>query len=84
MNKEAPKGMASGGDNLGEKAGFITDGYLDKKGTAQGEGAKFNYLPPGMEITAQSNAEFNNMPLKRVVNQSYPGDGWPNPRDIPE
>lgn len=79
------KGIAGTYDDIGEKSGFITDGYLDKGGVPYGEAAKFNFLPPGMEITNQENAEIHEMPLRKLVSESYPGDGWmPSPRDMPE
>jgi hypothetical protein len=72
-------------DDIGEKSGFITDGYLDKGGTPYGEAAKFNFLPPGMDISNQENAEIHSMPLRKLTEESYPGDGWmPKPRDIEE
>ncbi len=70
------KGVGGGSQNLGEKTGFVTTGYIDKKGTAYGEAAKFNMMPPGMEIENQETAEINAMPMKEVVDISYPGDGW--------
>lgn len=79
------KGMAGTYDDIGEKSGFITDGYIDKGGVPYGEAAKFNFLPPGMEIDNQENAEIHSMPLRMLTAESYPGDGWmPAPRDIPE
>ena len=36
-----------------EKIGFVTTGYIDKQGTAQGDSAMFNQMPPGMDITNQ-------------------------------
>jgi hypothetical protein len=72
-------------NDIGEMSGFITDGYTDKQGTPYGEAAKFNYLPPGMDISNQLNAEINEMPLRKLVAESYPGDGWmPSPRDLKE
>lgn len=72
-------------NDIGEKSGFQTDGYIDKQGTPYGEAAKFNFLPPGMDISDQENAEIHAMPLRKLVSESYPGDGWtPAPRDIPE
>jgi len=72
-------------DDIGEKSGFITDGYLDKQDTPYGEAAKFNFLPPGMDISNQENAEIHDMPMRKLTAESYPGDGWmPAPRDIPE
>lgn len=72
-------------NDIGEQSGFITHGYLDKQGTPYGEAAKFNFLPPGMDISNQENAEIHVMPLRKLVNESYPGDGWsPAPRDLAE
>ena len=74
-------------DDIGEKSGFQADtaAYIDKKGTAYGEAAKFNFLPPGMDISHQENCDIRNMPLKKVVEVSYAGDGWePSPRDLAE
>lgn len=72
-------------DDIGEKSGFITDGYIDKGDTPYGEAAKFNFLPPGMDISNQENAEIHEMKLYKVTEESYPNDGWsPKPRDIPE
>ena len=72
-------------NDIGEMSGFITDGYMDKNGTPYGEGAKFNFLPPGMDINNQENAEIHDMPLRLLVGVRYPGDGWmPKPRDIKE
>ena len=79
------KGLGGTYDDIGERSGFIVDGYLDKGGTPYGEAAKFNYMPPGMEIDNQVNSEINEMKLYKVTSESYPGDGWmPEPRDIPE
>lgn len=78
-------GIAHTHDDIGEKSGFINDGYTDKNGTPFGEAAKFNFLPPGMDISNQENAEINNMPLKKLTDESYPDDGWmPKPKDITE
>ena len=79
------KGFGQTFDDIGEKSGFIVDGYLDKQGTPYGESAKFNCMPPGMDIDNQMYAEINEMPLRKLTHESYPGDGWmPAPRDIPE
>jgi len=78
-------GMGGLHNDIGEMSGFITTGYLDKQGTPYGEAAKFNFLPPGMDISNQENAEIHTMPFRKVVAESYPGDGWtPTPRDIVE
>lgn len=71
-------GVKSGLHDLGEKAGFETNAssYIDKKGTQQGEGAKFNYMPPGMDIDHQECADIRAMPMKKVTSESYPGDGY--------
>jgi len=79
------RGMEGLHNDIGEKSGFQTGGYIDKKGTPYGEAAKFNVMPPGMDICNQPVAEFNNMPMRKLTSESYPGDGWtPAPRDIPE
>jgi len=76
-------GLSSLRNDIGESSGFITDGYIDKQGTPYGEAAKFNFLPPGMDISNQENAEIHSMPMQRVTAGSYPGDGWPS-RDVKE
>jgi len=82
-NNEKLTGMSGTYNDIGEKSGFITDGYLDKKGTPSGEGAKFNLMPPGQEIENQTIAEINAMPYRKVIEESYPGDGWePKPKIV--
>jgi len=79
------RGLGHTHNDIGEVSGFITDGYLDKAGTQFGEAAKFNFMPPGMDISNQQMVEINEMPLRKIVAESYPGDGWmPAPSDIPE
>lgn len=80
----AGMGSARGSDS--EMTGFQADtsSYIVKKGTPYGEAAKFNFTPPGMDISDQANRDIRNMPLKRVVAQGYPGDGWEGARDITE
>ena len=63
-------------NDITEKSGFQTSGYIDKKGTPYGDTAMFNHLPPGMEMDDQAMADIRNMPMKTVVSESYPGDGW--------
>lgn len=86
MNKGAPAaidGLESLHNDIGEQSGFITEGYLDKGDTPFGEDAKFNYLPPGMDIDNQVMFEAHQMPLQKVTEESYPGDGWqPKPRPV--
>jgi len=88
MNHGAPSEISGIGrtyNDIGELSGFITDGYLDKNGMPFGEAAKFNFLPPGMDISNQENAEIHDMPMRMLVDVSYPGDGWmPKPRDVQE
>lgn len=58
-------------------SGFQTSGYIvKKKGTPEGENAKFNVMPPGQDIDDQPDADIREMPMKRLVSGSYPGDGW--------
>lgn len=78
------KGMRSAQSESLDRPGFQTDGYIDKKGTPSGEGATFNKMPPGMDITNQECAEFNSMPLKMVTDMGYPGDGAFAVKDVPE
>jgi hypothetical protein len=87
MNAVTAKISGIGGtyNDIGELSGFITDGYTDKNGTPYGENAKFNFLPPGMDINNQENAEIHNIPMVMITAASYPGDGWmPTPRDLKE
>lgn len=78
-------GMDSISKNGGEPTGFTTSGYINKENIPYGEAVKLNYMPPGMDISNQVNAEIHRMELKTLVDTSYPGDGWtPGPRDIPE
>jgi len=89
LNKGAPseiRGLSGTHNDIGELSGFITDGYLDKNNQPYGEAAKLNFLPPGMDISNQENAEIHEMPLRVYMGgESFPGDGWmPQPRDIPE
>lgn len=53
--------------------GFQTSGYINKKGTSVEGGS--NVLPPGYDIENQPNADIRDMPMKRVIQGSYPGDG---------
>jgi hypothetical protein len=74
-------------NDIGEMSGFEgrTDAYIVKKGTPYGEAAKFNFLPPGMDISHQENKDIRDMPLKKITGMGYDGDGWePMPRDIKE
>ena len=81
----ALKGLGGTYNDIGEVSGFIVDGYLDKGGTEFGEAAKFNFMPPGMDIGNQVNAEIHEMKLYKLTAESYPGDGWmPTPRDVME
>lgn len=81
MNPEKITGM-SGTQSLNEKAGFVTDGYLYKGDTPEGENAKFNVMPPGMEIDNQPTARIYPMSLKTVTAESYPGDGWGSTKNV--
>jgi hypothetical protein len=66
---------SSGGKTL-DKDGIDDHGYLTKKGTPSGDDAKFNYLPPGMNIEDQKNAEFNALPMREWKGGlSYEDDG---------
>lgn len=77
-------GMKSAKGSDSEMVGFVTSGYIDKQGTPYGDSATFNKMPPGMDITNQENIEYYDMPMKKVVDTSYPGDGWGASRDVAE
>jgi hypothetical protein len=77
-------GMQSGKGADTERQGFDDTGYIDKQGTPYGEAAKFNFLPPGMDISNQENAEIHNMSMKTLVGMSYPGDGYGSQKDVQE
>lgn len=59
-----------------DRAGIDNVGYLNSKGTPSGEGAKFNKMPPGMDIEDQEVSDIRSMPEREVTGLSYPGDGW--------
>ena len=66
----------SGGESL-DKAGIKDSGYLTKKGEPSGEMAKFNDLPPGMNIEDQKNSDIRSQMMKTWTGGlSFPGDGW--------
>jgi hypothetical protein len=71
-------------NDIGVYSGFTDTGYLDKRDTPYGEAARFNIMPPGMDISNQPMVEIHPMELKTVTGISYPGDGWPSPKDLPE
>ncbi len=81
-------GMDGTHDDIGEKSGFQSDTshYIVKKGTAYGEAAKFNMMPPGMDINDQATRDIRDMQLHTYSGGvSFPGDGWaPSPRDMKE
>jgi hypothetical protein len=82
MGEQEPRGPheygvlpKSGGSSV-EKDGIDNQGYLTKKGTPSGDSAKFNYLPPGMNIEDQMNADIRSEPIEHYTGGlSYPGDG---------
>ena len=78
------KGMTSKQAPNPDLVGFVTSGYIDKQDTPFGEAARFNHMPPGMDITNQAMTEQYTMPLKTLVGTSYPGDGWGSSKDVPE
>lgn len=78
------KGMDSLKSESLDRPGFETSGYIDKKGTPSGESARFNKMPPGMDITNQEVTDQRNLKLKKITDMGYAGDGWGGERDIPE
>lgn len=85
-NNAVIQGMESWERNVNlDDPGFDASGSCFYKfGTPYGEKALFNQLPPGPDITDQSYALINDMPLKQVTMMGYPGDGAFKPRDVPE
>lgn len=74
LNLPNSSGMNSSRDEL---VGVKNSGYLDKKGTASGENAKFNNIPEGQNIEDQPTADIREMPMRNYAGGlSYPGDGW--------
>lgn len=64
------------GRNEENTTGFVTSGFITKKGTPSGEGAMFNKLPPGDDIDNQEVAEISKgMPMKKITPLGY-GDGF--------
>jgi hypothetical protein len=59
-----------------EMVGVKTAGYLDKKGTPNGNSVEFNVLPPGLDIENQKVADIRDLPMKTVTRLGFPGDGW--------
>ena len=87
MMDSGVEGMDGLYDDIGEMSGFEgnTSSYIVKKGVPFGEAAKLNIMPPGMDISDQPNRDIRAMPLKMLIDVSYPGDGWePKPRDLKE
>ena len=76
--------MESMKNDIGEASGFQTSGYIDKKGTPYGEAAKFNLMPPGMDIANQEVVDIRDMPMKSITDSGYEGDGGFAPRDVGE
>ena len=78
-------GFTGTANDIGEKSGFesTTDSYIVKKGMVFGEAAKLNIMPPGMDISDQPYADIREMPFRKVMGLSYPGDGWPD-KDLVE
>jgi hypothetical protein len=65
--------------------GFDASGsQIYKQGTPYGEGAMFNQLPPGHDISDQALLAAYAMPLKMITDMGYPGDGAFPVRDVPE
>ena len=56
-------------------SGFDNSGScFDKHGTPSGEGARFNELPPGDDISKQSVRMINKMRMNKITPITYPGD----------
>lgn len=69
--------LPSSGGKVLDKAGVKDSGYLTKKGTPSGMDAKFNRLPPGMNIEDQEVSDIRSEEMKTWSGGlSFPGDGW--------
>jgi hypothetical protein len=69
MAKMHPRKMAS-------NSGIGDTTYLVDKGVPKGMDAKFNQLPPGIDISAQENADIREMRMQEYSGGgSYSGDG---------
>ena len=65
-------------DPIDEEGVGTDSGYLDKQGTPYGENARFNHMPPGMDISNQDMAEIHQMPIKFLLDPNGYGDSpWP-------
>jgi len=63
-----------------DNPGFQVGGYITKKGLnigGKGADVRLNFLPPGMYIDNQENADIRPITMKNIVDPAgYPGDGW--------
>jgi hypothetical protein len=48
-----------------DRAGINDRGYLDKNGTESGLSARFNFLPPGIDIENQNDSRQHDIPFKQ-------------------
>jgi hypothetical protein len=74
-----PEGVLPGSSKMvgNELVGIKDSGYIEKKGTPSGLDARFNFLPPGMEIEDQKNTDIRPQKMCEYKGGiSYPGDGW--------
>ena len=70
-------GLPSSGGEVLDRAGIKDKGYINTKGIPSGLDARFNYLPPGMNIEDQKNADIKEQKLYTWEGGlSYPKDGW--------
>lgn len=54
--------------------GFVTSGYINKKGTTPG--GSDGQMPPGYDISNQANADTSvDMKMKKLLPLSFPGSG---------
>lgn len=64
------------GRNDENATGFVTGGFITKKGTPSGENAQFNVMPPGDHIENQPDADIRPMTMKKITPLGYPGSGF--------
>ncbi|HKR43370.1 MAG TPA: hypothetical protein VJU59_27425 [Paraburkholderia sp.] len=60
------------GRNDENATGFVTSGFITKKGAPSPDSDRFNVMPPGEYIEDQPNADIREMPMKKITPLGYP------------
>jgi hypothetical protein len=64
------------GRNDENVTGFVTSGFITKKGAPSPDSDHFNVMPPGDDIDNQPDADIRPMAMKKITPLGYPGSGW--------